>query len=81
MCRNDRLMFAYQFGMTGFERLGYGAGGLSDYLQVVYCSDLKQLIIPKGIEASYNPPADLRNCLQDVAHAVRVAPHRVTASR
>src|SRR5260370_6637196 len=68
-------------GMTLFEGLRHAAGGLSDHLQVVDHPDLEHLVGLKGIDATCDPFSDFRGGLEDIADAIRVAPHRAIASR
>ena len=67
-------------GMTVFEGLGDAAGGLSNHLQVVDHPHLEHLVSLKGMDAIRDPLSDSRDGLQDVAQAIRVAPHRAMAS-
>jgi hypothetical protein len=67
--------------MTLFEELGHAAGGLSDHLQVVDHPDLEHLVAQKGIDVIRDPFSDFRGGFEDIADAIRVAPHRAIASR
>src|ERR1035437_3409454 len=68
-------------GMTRFEGLGHAAGGFSDYLQVVDRPDLEHLVVLQGINAIRDSFSDFRGGREDIAHALRVAPHKAMASR
>ena len=68
-------------GMTAFEGLRHATGGLSDHLQMMDHSDLEHSVALKGIAVIRDPFSDFRDGLQDIAPAIRVAPHRAIASR
>lgn len=69
------------FAMAVFEGLGKAAGGLSNHLQMVDRPDLEHLVLLKDVDAIRDPGLDFRDGFQDVAHAIRIAPHRAIASR
>jgi hypothetical protein len=69
------------FGMKCLEILRHASGGLTDYLQVVDYLDLEHFVALKGISAIGNPLSDFRDGFEDTGQTIRVAPHRVIASR